>query len=228
MIKVLRKDRQKDDTDTFYYQIQERKNFFRLFFRNGEIEKEVLFNKKETAGKIYDILIVEGREKTDVLLDEKYTYISRSEPKDSYVRAGQKLGRVFFGKIDTIFALTYPCEEVKNCENIVLTDEEESMTGSFRRISEEYKEYTDKAFSKYDMIDHVDIYNSITYLESQVDALTKIALKLYKENDILSSILKEADKYNVLDIKDKDNIILEINQDKKNIRDLQEKYYAKK
>ena len=73
----------------------------------------------------------------------------------------------------------------------------------------------------------VDIYNTVTYLESQVDALTRLILQLTNSNSEAAKILRKADKYSVLDIKDKDKILQELETDKKNVRDMQKEYYDK-
>ena len=131
------------------------------------------------------------------------------------------------GRVDILIGLTYGCDVVDGLENITI-EEGESMTNAFCKASIEYPEAIKPFFSKTEMIEKVDIYNSVTYLESQVDILTRMMLKLYNENDELKSLLSEADRYSVLDIKSHDSILREIADDKKNIRELQKEYYDKK
>ena len=77
------------------------------------------------------------------------------------------------------------------------------------------------------MMKSVDIYNTVTYLESQVDALTRLVLQLTNSNSEAAKILRKADKYSVLDIKNEDKILQEFETDKKNVRDMQKEYYDK-
>ena len=77
------------------------------------------------------------------------------------------------------------------------------------------------------IVKEVDIYDTVTYLEAQVDALTRLVLALASNmNDTDEyNLLKEADKYSVLDMKTLDNLVKEIKEDKGNVRKLQSKLY---
>lgn len=90
-----------------------------------------------------------------------------------------------------------------------------------------YKNRAEHFNKKCDVMKSVDIYNTVTYLESQVDALTRLILQLTNSNSEAAKILRKADKYSVLDIKDKDKILQELETDKKNVRDMQKEYYDK-
>lgn len=90
-----------------------------------------------------------------------------------------------------------------------------------------YKNRAEHFNKKCDVMKSVDIYNTVTYLESQVDALTRLILQLTNSNSEAAKILRKADKYSVLDIKDEDKILQELETDKKNVRDMQKEYYDK-
>ena len=77
-----------------------------------------------------------------------------------------------------------------------------------------------------DIIEDIDIYNTVAYLEAQVDALTRLVLKLTDKDTDEVNILKEADKYSVLDIKTTDNMIKEFKEDKGNARKRQTAFYT--
>lgn len=224
MIKILRYKKE-DDKDSYQYKIKEENNRISLFYKNDHQEYEIFFSKKDLG--IYELIIVEGIEENELISSKKYDFIRRVGTKSGYKRNGEKIGQIFIGAKEIIFALTYPCDDIKPYENIIMP-KDKSMTSVFRAISEEYKELTDSYFLKQDMIDNTNIYDSITYLESQVDCLTRVALKLYKENDTLKNILKKADNYSVLDIKEERAMIEEIERDKKNVRTLQKEYYENK
>lgn len=75
----------------------------------------------------------------------------------------------------------------------------------------------------------MDVYSNMAYLEAQVDALTRLVLKLagdkYAGTDEVA-ILAEADKYSVLDIKTADNMLKEFKEDKGNVRRRQTNLYT--
>nr|DAK26761.1 MAG TPA: hypothetical protein [Caudoviricetes sp.] len=224
MIKILRYEK-KDNENLCQYKIKEENDRISLFYKDDHQEHEAFFSKKDRG--IYELIIVEGIEENELILSKKYDFIGRVGTKSGYKRKGEKIGQIFIGSKEIIFALNYVYDDIKPYENIIMP-ENKSMTSVFRAISEEYKELTDSFFLKQKMIDKTNIYNSITYLESQVDCLTRAILKLYKENDTLKNILKKADEYSVLNIKEERAIIEEIERDKKNVRILQKEYYKNK
>ena len=75
------------------------------------------------------------------------------------------------------------------------------------------------------MMANLDIYDTVTYLESQVDALTKIALG--NDSDDVKAVLTAADEHSVFNIKSKEKMIDEMHKDKAKIRSLQKEYYDK-
>ena len=223
MIRIL-KNKPRLTSKKNVYVIDENENSIKLIMRDESKEYSISLDKRDSRGKIYNVVVIEDDSGESAIAYEKYGYISRS--LSSYSSA-KKLAQIFFGDVDIIIALTTNCEEIPGYENIEI-EQDESMTGAFCRISQEYSEAVKSSFAKQQMINDIDIYNSITYLESQVDALTRVALKLYKENDDLKNILLEADKHSALDIKDKSHILKEMSEDKKKIRELQKKYYEAK
>ena len=78
---------------------------------------------------------------------------------------------------------------------------------------------------KWDMMANLDIYDTVTYLESQVDALTKIALG--NNSDDVKAVLTAANEHSVFNIKSKEKMIDEMHKDKAKIRSLQKEYYDK-
>ena len=68
--------------------------------------------------------------------------------------------------------------------------------------------------------------NSLSYLEAQVDILTRLVLEMYDgDNQKLKQLLQTADNYSVLDIKDDELVDAEFTKHKHDIRELQEQYY---
>lgn len=121
-------------------------------------------------------------------------------------------------------ATDYICPDANN---VVVSKDTITKTQIIQQYSPFYKERCDYIHKKVTMMKSVDIYNTVTYLESQVDALTRLVLQLTNSNSEAAKILRKADKYSVLDIKNEDKILQEFETDKKNVRDMQKEYYDK-
>lgn len=95
-------------------------------------------------------------------------------------------------------------------------------------FAKQYKTFMYKA----KMIGAIDHYNSIAYLECQVDALTRVVKAILPQitvdmpTDCLD-VLNKADSYSVLDIKGQDKIMAEF-ANKQRVRNLQQEYYNEK
>lgn len=116
----------------------------------------------------------------------------------------------------------------KNAEYIKL---ESGVWKSYILQLMEHSDFCKKKIEKYvvkreNIIEWTDIYNTVTYLESQVDALTRLVLQLTNKECDEVNILKEADKHSVLDIKTIDNIKNEFVEDKANARKRQTNFYT--
>ena len=114
-----------------------------------------------------------------------------------------------------------------DANNVVFPKDAITKTQIIQQYSPFYKERCDYIHKKVTMMKSVDIYNTVAYLESQVDALTRLVLQLTNSNSESAKILRKADKYSVLDIKNEDKILQEFETDKKNVRDMQKEYYDK-
>ena len=85
------------------------------------------------------------------------------------------------------------------------------------------------------MLNQVDIYETISYLEAQVDALTKLVKDAYdtntvKTNDNTTSaynVIVKANENSVMNIKSEEKLLKEMDY-KAKIRTLQQEYYANK
>lgn len=96
----------------------------------------------------------------------------------------------------------------------------------------EFVAYIEKWQLKKDLLDPiVDISKSAAYLEAEVDTLYKIIGLLLKNTEIDVSeyqpIIDAVERHNVLDIKNINKLVAEIDEDKENIRRQQESYYDK-
>lgn len=82
---------------------------------------------------------------------------------------------------------------------------------------------------KSDMLGRIDQRNSVSYLEAQVDILTRLYLQDHPEAEgVLINLLKAADAQSVLDIKDSESVSKEFTQNKALVRAAQKDFYAKR
>ena len=81
------------------------------------------------------------------------------------------------------------------------------------------------------MLGNLDSFNSLAYLEVQVDALTRALLQLQESGKISEDIvdlLQVGDKASVLNVKTLEKCEEEITKHKTNVRNLQKKFYDAK
>ena len=78
----------------------------------------------------------------------------------------------------------------------------------------------------------LDPYESIAYLEGQVDVLSKVINLLIEKTGLdvgeYKTVLEDIDKHTVIDVKTLDKIKSEISKDKANVRNIQRAYYLVK
>jgi hypothetical protein len=108
-------------------------------------------------------------------------------------------------------------------------ERDKPAAGLMRDHSAFFREFYDKKFiPKCELIRDTDIYDSVAYLEAQVDALTRALLQIMPEKAKLRPILAAADKYSVLDAKPEEQIVAQFAKDKGGFRGKQSRYYEKR
>lgn len=196
--------------------------------------REINFNKAQEIGNIYTLVLKD---------DEKNKFVFKSIKMFEYVQRGIGqyvsivppdivVGKIVFEKNgDILIYLSLPADPAQGFNCIEVNTAERSSTSYIIENSLLYLQALENYSSKKTLIEQIDIYNSITYLESQVDAITKLLLSVIEPTAIssdLNDILQAADTHSVLNIKSKEKIAYELHTDKKKIRELQEAYYATK
>lgn len=109
---------------------------------------------------------------------------------------------------------------------------QKTMTGNLVAHSSIFADKRSRFQVKAELIGQIDHYNSITYLECQVDALTRVVKALLASSNMLPppelvDILNKADEFSVLDIKGQECILQEFDN-KQQLRNLQQRYYDEK
>lgn len=191
---------------------------------------EIRINYDEYRGKAYDLVLANDNRQNKVLvwsLMDKfapYQYSTWNLRGDDAL----KIARFFVGDDECWILPSQRCDDVAGVENITIDYKTESYMGTLVKNSPAFAEIFRVYRMKRRLINETDIYASITYLETQVDALTRIVLARLADDNPYKGILAAADAHSVLDIKSADKAVAEITADKAKIRALQEKYYANK
>lgn len=115
-------------------------------------------------------------------------------------------------------------DNIDGVENVILEEGQSSisaMNEQYPEINQLHKDIT----TKRDFLNDIDTLDSISYLEAQVDLLTKIILDSgIIKNDEFNEVLQDADTVGIYRYNDKEKLLNKI-KDKKAFRKLQLKYY---
>lgn len=200
---------------------------FKTIFMNQNISDKLFLSFEKYKDKIFHISIQQTH-KIETKIYSIYELPSRYKLFTEYNNAGMNLARISISPDcqDIAIILSFPTNYICNSAKTINWNPNISKAKMMLLYSPYYRKRAEQYRRKYEMMSSLDIYDSITYLESQVDALTKYILKNGNQDDLLQ-ILKEADKDSVLNIKSKEKIINELNHDKAKVRKLQEVYYDK-
>lgn len=127
---------------------------------------------------------------------------------------------------DIVVYLDEPTDYTDEDAQVIDKDAAYSKSYMMKLYSPFYARKMERNIKKWNMMESLDIYNTVTYLESQVDALTRLVLQLGDEAEI-KQILTAANEHSVLDVKQATKIIDELRTDKRQVRELQRDYYDK-
>lgn len=119
--------------------------------------------------------------------------------------------------------------ELLGCEYVEV-DTTVSVTGELVRLSRCFAKHHAAYICKAKLINVIDNYDSLSYMEAQLDVLTKLVLALAQNQPANAehiTMLTAADTHSVLNVKTAAKLIAEFNH-KAKLRELQVKYYADK
>lgn len=217
------------------YDIWEKENELHIEFSTAASDYKKLYQVnlryEKYAGQIIEIALV----RSDIVDELKvYPVFHRVVQQtciqnSSRSRMDKGIARIAFDPEckDVVVALLQDSDDIPGYENVVYDLRERSTTGMMVQHSAYFAELFRKRKIKADMINAVDIYATITYLESQVDVLTRVVLPLIPESEE-KRFLQLADENSVLHIKSVNAMTEEIKRDKKQVRKLQRVYYDAK
>lgn len=125
---------------------------------------------------------------------------------------------------DIIIYIFDRCSDIDGFENIE-RNSDISLTAQLIEYSKWLSVLFPKIKKKGKMLKQVDLYNSVSYLEAQVDVLTKIVLAIAPQSN-LTNVLRYAENNSVLNIKPLEDVIKELDICKGKLRKKQEDYYG--
>lgn len=142
------------------------------------------------------------------------------------------LGRICFEENGDINLFLYKrMDDIDGVSNVVIKNRENSNSVLYNNSKVYREKYASKKI-KATMLNRLDPYDSLAYLEIQIDALTRIVNGLIKDETNIDKksliLLDAADNQSVLNCKTLENCLDEINSHKKNVRRLQQDYQKQK
>jgi len=182
---------------------------------------------------LYDLIISNDTQEKTIKLYKRFDYVSKySNIVSNIADTDINFARLYIDS-DTstsdMLLLTYETDKEYTDFTQIEIDKKYSTTYALSENSENFKDIIDSYMNKSNMINEIDPYDSISYLEAQVDLLTRIVLNEVDADklSLYKSDLEQFDKNSVLNIKSNDSILKE-NEHKANVRKYQEEYIAKK
>lgn len=190
-------------------------------------EHEGKITEKLEKNKLYTIFFDSQKNKLNLRERGSSTilfYEARLNTKDYFY-----LGTICYAKDDILIYLRGRTDDVKGkgIKNVLLAEEEASFDG-FRKYSKDAKKIIEKALLKEQYLADVDPFQTLSYLEAQVDVLTRIIL----ESGIASKsayfdFIKAAERVGIHHLNTKDKLLAKL-QKKAHFRKLQKEFYEKR
>ncbi len=209
------------------YNIKYQDNVITLTYTKYMNELDNSYNIKINTleyNKVYDVMLIEDDEFYSLSLVEIYNYVNRNTGIRDIRYKGEKIARIAINKDNIIILLSKACSDLPLFENVVVSKDK-----SFARHIIDNADWLDNRIKnikkKSKLLNDVDLYRNVSYLEAQVDVLTRVIVELSKDSN-LYEIVKMFDDNSVLNIKPIEDIKNEI-INKDNFRRNQEVYYEK-
>lgn len=192
-------------------------------FNNTDKEYKIDINIT-SDNKAYDIMFREDESCYTLSLIEIFNYVDNNTGIRDVQYKGKKIARIVFDNNDIYILLSIACTDIPNIENEIISNNKSStkiLIDNIAWVSDRFK----KIHKKSKLLNDVDLYRTISYLEAQIDVLTRVIIKLVKDDE-LKTVIKLFDDNSVLNIKPIDDIKNEV-INKCNFRRNQELYYER-
>ena len=196
-------------------------------FNRAEFNETIKIDLADKKNKALEIALKQTTAAAELKIYEIFNYVDRNTGLKDYKVDEQKIARIVVDN-DTSNVWVQICIETDDIEgfNNEILDGSISSTGFLASKCEWLQNKILLIKKKSKLLNIVDHYSSISYLEAQVDLLTRVLLSIVEESDLVN-ILKEADKNSVLNIKPLTDIKQEFTENKFKLRKMQEEYYGR-
>lgn len=196
-------------------------------FKSKDVELSIPINLQEQDSKLLELMIKENIESVNLTCYEIFKYVDVVTGTRNIKLDGSKIARVLIDKEQDIcyVMLFLKTKDIDGFENI-LQDKNLSSTGMLQSVCPWFKQRCADIERKRALINNIDIYKSIAYLEAQVDLLTRLAIQYAPKSELIS-LLEIADKYSVLNNKPSEDVKSEFEVNKADFRKKQERYYER-
>ena len=107
------------------------------------------------------------------------------------------VGRVVVTDTEALVYLRGRIKDIPGFKNIIV-NEGESSGVAFTKYSSKVKHFLEETMARQEQLSHIDVHKQISYLEAQVDVLTKIIVNsgIVKNPEYLE-VLQEADRFSM-------------------------------
>jgi hypothetical protein len=228
MIKVLAYKNAASSGDT--YTVTEQDGVLTIGVRGEinerQVDQQIAVTMDAYKGHVLEVVLLDALAKDAIALRTVYDKVT----PDSLVFNQAYNNNVLLAKIvippddeDIVVALTRDAEQVIGIQAEFL-DRTRTVTGDLWDKSPYYQKVFTKYKVKASLIQKVDVYNSVSYIEAQVDVLTRALLDILPAGHPLYAYLKEADQKSSLTAEAPEKILHKLYGDKGAFRAKQAKY----
>ena len=192
-----------------------------------ELSREISIDDK--IGNVYEI-IVSNFGTHRLRLRELLIFSDRYTGMTTFLTGERILGRIVFEENgDITVALRENHAEIEGFENSLIPTT--SYVTGYQVLydnSETFRKKFDKFLPKMELLNKVDYYDSLAYLEAQIDILTTFILEsklLDVDNSVYKEFFESVMANSVTKIKTREFLLKEICNKKAKFREIQEEYY---
>ncbi len=202
---------------------------------SGDVIREFNIDLKQWVGKIIDMTMATTEKGYELIVFDalKNYSLANGLPSTPDQRRHQ-FTRVLRMCVhenldDSVILLRTAHEEIDGFENILEDGDVYLHMQNMARHDQLADYILKKARLKSEMLGVIDQRDSVSYLEAQVDILTRLVMRLHEgHEDPLVKILQLADEQSVLAIKGEEALALEFLKKKSWVRTVQKDYYEAK
>ncbi len=199
----------------------------------GDLIKEFSVDLNKWVGKLIEaVLTITDKGHEIIIYDALKNYSLANGMPGAPEKGGMTTRKLFSIAVhetidNSIIQIRQGHEEIEGFENIVEDGDITLHLFNLKNRDVLADKLIQLARLKSDMLGSIDQRDSVSYLDAQVDILTRLVLRLHPEStDELVALLRKADEHSVLKIKNLSSIAEEFDEKKALVRSRQEEFYA--